>query len=1082
MNMRVMLSFFLTAVCFAASVRDNPPSRRWALILDAPASVTLSSSARMAADSTAAARIEAEQRSLRAALAERKIPVTGSVQTLMNAVFVEAGPERAAELRSLPGVRLAVPMRRLRRHLDAAIDLVNARTAWNAVGGMQNAGAGVKIGIIDTGIDQDHPAFVDGSLTPPAGFPKCSGDDCKYTNKKVIVARSYVSMLTSSSNPQWSRPDDLSPRDRSGHGTAVAMVAAGNNASGPVAGIVGVAPKAFLGNYKVAGSPGVNEWPYEDTIITALNDAYTDGMDMVVLPYGWPAYYGPLDHAPTCSGTGACDLLADAVETAVRGGMLVVVSAGNSGGDGYSYPSLNTISSPGTAPSALTVGASTNSHIFFSSVKVTGSGVPSNLNQIDALFGNGPKLTTPLTAPLRDVAKLQNDGTACAALPTGSLAGAIGLVQRGVCAFSDKVLNAQAAGAVGVVVYQIEGYDSLFYPGSLENTGIPLAFIGNTAGKNLKTFLASNPDRAVTLDPAIYARNAEYDTVADFTSRGPATGTNAIKPEVMAVGTDMYLATQKYDPNGGLWDPSGYTVAAGTSFAAPMVAGAAALAKQRNPKLTAAQLKSLAVNTASDTIDEYLDRGWVAAPVTSMGAGKLNAAEAVKDNVAVSPTTVSFGVLSGSALPNPVSLEFSNPTSAAVNLTLTVQPFQPDGKASVTLDKSSLSLAAGGTATVVVRLQGSFPSIGSYQGFISVTGGASTLHIPYLYIVSDGTPHDLIPLGGDGFLDLPGGGDYYQQFVYKVVDQYGAPVKDVPVKFTPVRGGGSIAAADEKTDIYGIAAANALPGSQIGEQEFTVEAGNMKLSLFGRTRNRPAIATGGVVNAASQRVDQGLAPGSYISIYGSDLSDSTRAFTTPYLPLALAQVSVSFDVPSRSISVPGRLHFVSPNQVNVQIPWELQGLTSAQMKVSFSNLSSVVYTVPLNDYSPACFEYTEPGTNRLLAAALDERYQLVTSTNAVARGHVVQLYVNGLGPVDDATRPASGEPAPAQQLVWTKVKPTVTIGGKPAPDVQFWGLAPTYVGLYQLNVVVPNDAPTGIQPVVITANGVTSKAANLPVQ
>jgi subtilisin family serine protease len=218
MNMRVMLSFFLTAVCFAASVRDNPPSRRWALILDAPASVTLSSSARMAADSTAAARIEAEQRSLRAALAERKIPVTGSVQTLMNAVFVEAGPERAAELRSLPGVRLAVPMRRLRRHLDAAIDLVNARTAWNAVGGMQNAGAGVKIGIIDTGIDQDHPAFVDGSLTPPAGFPKCSGDDCKYTNKKVIVARSYVSMLTSSSNPNG--PGRTTSRRATGVGMA----------------------------------------------------------------------------------------------------------------------------------------------------------------------------------------------------------------------------------------------------------------------------------------------------------------------------------------------------------------------------------------------------------------------------------------------------------------------------------------------------------------------------------------------------------------------------------------------------------------------------------------------------------------------------------------------------------------------------------------------------------------------------------------------------------------------------------------------------------------------------------------------
>jgi uncharacterized protein (TIGR03437 family) len=1082
--MRVTWGILFTAICLAASVRDNPPTRRWALILEdpgTPARAAASTSLRMAADTPASARIAAAQRSLRAALAERKIAVTGSVQTLMNAVFVEAAPGRLAELRSLPGVRQAIPLRRLRRHLNAAIDLVNVPSAWTAVGGMQNAGAGVKIGIIDTGIDQSHPAFLDNGLTAPAGFPKCAGDDCKYTNNKVIVARSYVSMLTYSSNAPWSRPDDLSPRDRQGHGTAVAMVAAGNNVSGPVAGIVGVAPKAFLGNYKVAGSPGVNDWPYEDTIIAALEDAYRDGMDLVSLSYGWPAYYGPLDQPPACS-TGPCDILADAVETAVRGGMLVVVSAGNGAGDGYSYPSRNTINSPATAPSALAVGATTNSHIYFSSVKVTGDNVSSGLDKIPALFGNGPRPASPLTAPLRDVTKLQNDGTACAALPGGSLAGAFVLVQRGTCAFAGKVNYAQAAGAVGVVMYQLESYDGLFTPGSLENTGIPLAFIGNTDGKKLKNFLASNPGRAVTLDPTLFSLDAEYDTTADFTSRGPAIGTGAIKPEVVAVGTDLYLATQKYDPNGALWDPSGFTVASGTSFAAPMVAGAAALVKQKNPNLKAAQLKSLVVNTASDVIDEYLDQSWVPAPVTSVGAGKLNAGDAVKANATVNPTTVSFGVLSGSSLPIPVSLEFSNPTNAAVNLTLSVQAFSTGGKARVTVDKTTLALNAGQTATVAAKLEGTFPAAGSYEGYISVAGGASTLHIPYLYIVSDGIPHDLIPLSGDGFLDLPGGGDYYQLFVYKVVDKYGAPVQNVPALFRAIRGGGTIAAADEKTDKYGIVAANALPGPLLGEQEFSVEAGRMTLSLFGRARNRPAIRTGGVVNAASGRVDQGLAPGSYISIFGSDLSDSTRVFTTPYLPLALAQVSVSFDAPSRSISVPGRLHFVSANQVNVQIPWELQGLTSAQMKVSFSNLSSALYTIPLNDYSPACFEYTEVGTNRLLAAALDENYQLAGTNNAVARGRVVQLYANGLGPVDAAHQPASGEPAPAQPLVWTRVKPTVTIGGKPASEVPFHGLAPYNVGLYQLNVVVPADVEVGLQPVVITVNGVSSKAANLPIR
>ena len=1076
--MRVILSLLVVALCLMASVRDHPPTRRWALILGEAAATP--ASRRMGVDTPTAARAAAAQSKLREALAGRRIRVTGAAQTLINAVFVETAPDRAAELGSLPGVRQVVPLRRLRRLLDAAIELVNVRAAWNAVGGMGNAGAGVKIGIIDTGIDQNHPAFLDSSLAPPPGYPKCSGEDCKYTTNKVIVARSYVSMLTYSENPLWSRPDDLSPRDRQGHGTAVAMVVAGNNVSGPVAGIVGVAPKAFLGNYKVTGSPGVNDYPYEDVIIAALEDAYRDGMDLVVLSYGWPAFYGPLDQPPSCS-TGPCDILADAVERAVRQGMLVVVPAGNSGGDGYRFPSRNTINSPGTAPSALTVGATTNSHMYFASVQVTGNDAPQGLKKIPALFGNGPRLAAPLTAPLRDVTKLQNDGTACAALPSGSLAGAIALVQRGVCAFADKVNNAQAAGAVGVVMYQLDSLDSLFYPGSLENTGIPLAFIGNTDGKNLKSFLASNPDRPVTLDPSLFPLNAEYDTTADFTSRGPAIGTGALKPEVSAVGTDLYLATQSYDPNGELWDPGGFTVAAGTSFAAPMAAGAAALAKQKNPGLTAAQLKSLVVNTADDVIDEYLDGRWSPAPLVSSGAGKLNAAEAVKANVTVNPATVSFGVLSGSALPNPVVLEFSNPTGQAVNLTFEVQPFTSDARARVSLEKPSLALAAGAKATLAVRLEGSLPAPGAYEGFVAVKGGPSVLHIPYLYVVSDGIPYDLIPLNGDGFLDVPGGGDYDQLFVYKVVDRYGAPVKDVPVRFRAVRGGGRITAADEKTDVYGIAAANARPGPQVGEQEFSVEAGGMTLALYGRARNRPAIRTDGVVNAASGAVGQGLAPGSYISIYGSDLSDSTRVFATPYLPLSLAQVSVSFDVPSRSLSVPGRLHFVSPNQVNVQIPWELQGLPSAQMKLSFRNLSSALYTVPLNDYSPACFEYSEPGTNRLLAAALDENYQLVTSSNGVERGHLVQLYANGLGPVEEANRPASGEPAPAQPLVWSKVKPAVTIGGKPA-EVTFHGLAPYNVGLYQLNVVAPPDAGTGLQPLVITVNGIDSKAANLVVR
>ena len=194
--------------------------------------------------------------------------------------------------------------------------------------------------------------------------------------------------------------------------------------------------------------------------------------------------------------------------------------------------------------------------------------------------------------------------------------------------------------------------------------------------------------------------------------------------------------------------------------------------------------------------------------------------------------------------------------------------------------------------------------------------------------------------------------------------------------------------------------------------------------------------------------------------------------------MSLAGVSVSFDVPARKLSLPGRIHFVSDGQINVQIPWELQGLNSASMKVSIGVSSSALWDVPLNDYSPAFFEYAEASSGRTLAAGLDENYKLIGTGNAVRRGGVAQLYVNGLGPVDN--QPPSGEPSPASPLARTRIMPTVTIGGREA-TVSFSGLAPYFVGLYQVNVTVPADTPTGIQPIVISSNGVVSKTANLPI-
>jgi len=112
-------------------------------------------------------------------------------------------------------------------------------------------------------------------------------------------------------------------------------------------------------------------------------------------------------------------------------------------------------------------------------------------------------------------------------------------------------------------------------------------------------------------------------------------------------------------------------------------------------------------------------------------------------------------------------------------------------------------------------------------------------------------------------------------------------------------------------------------------------------------------------------------------------------------------------------------------------------------------------------------------------AARDRNGLIISSANPALRGKSVTLYVNGLGPVDHT--PPSGEATPLPPpLAATTFSPTVKIGGKTA-QVSFCGLTPSVVGLYFINVVVPAQAPTGMQPVVITIDGIDSKPSNLPV-
>lgn len=1067
--------------------------------------------------------IAGKQGALRQQLATKHFAVTGSVATVLNAMFVATTPDRVAELKALPGVLGVVEARHYHPSLDRATQLVNAPAAWTALGGTGNAGAGIKIGILDSGIDETNPAFQDPTLAALPGLtPVCDPtriNTCSqpaFTTNKVIIARSYVGFLAAGgaidpSQPQLdSRPDDISPRDHEGHGTAVASCAAGvtgtptpaiaTGGSGTVV-IGGVAPKAYLGNYRIYGSPEVNDTTTGDIILDALEDAVTDGMDVVSFSSGGPALSGPLDTGAACGNpTGvACDPIATAFENAAQAGTIITVSAGNDGEPG-------TIESPGDAPSVITLGASTNSHYF--TPTVTAVGGPSNLQNLNSPAGYlfvDDAIVGAVTGPLRDVTTLGDNGLACSALPATSLDGFIALIERGTCTFETKLLNAIAAGAIGVLMYDDGGSAGPF---TVDTAGgyIQALMISQSDGVAMKAYIDANPGQQVTLDPT----GAEQDDTpnanayATFSSEGPTVGPLILKPELVAPGESpddtgtasptpyyyggVYMAAQSYDPLGEVYSSTGFVAADGTSFSTPITAGAAALVLQAHPSVTGAArlplVRSHLINTAAQSVLDD-DQG---NPVDAfeIGAGLLNAGGAVSSAISISPATLSFGVLPATVLA-PQQLSFTNSGSSAVTLSLAVVPNTTadfPSTENLGLSTSSLPLGAGQSGTVTVTPSGILPSSGYYSGVIQVSGTGVSLVVPYVYIVGDGIPAAIFIDGGDGFdgtvsQDIPA---LFGEPTLELVDDYGLPIANAPVTWSvssstislPV-----IVSADSVTNQYGIAGINQVTlGSLPGTYSFTATVAGLQQGFSGNARVAPVLrASNPVLNAAS--FDSTLAPGSFIAIFGTGLSDpgDIANSTTLRVPLALDYVNVSFDVPSANppISVPGHLLYVSPTQVNVQVPWELQGQTSAFVKVTIDYTPGAPIGIPIQAYAPAF--YTSSGQ----VIALDTNYVLITQGHAAVRGQEVQLFVNGLGPVSN--QPASGDPASPTGTPLSKTTSPVTITiGTQTVTADFAGLAPGYAGLYQVNFLVPSSLTAGSQPITMTVGGVTSTASTMWVQ
>lgn len=866
--------------------------------------------------------------------------VVGTTEVVLNTLLVRATAEQLAVLRNLPGVKSAEFARQYTLSLDGAAPLLQLAEAWNhpAIGGEENAGRGIKIAIVDSGIDHTHPMFQDAQLSPPAGFPK---GNTALTNNKVIVARNL------STEP--------SAADTVGHGTFAAGIAAGRRAQAPQASISGVAPKAFLGNYRATDDAGAATG---SRVLAAIEAAVLDGMDIINLSLGTRGALPP-----------SADPFFEGISNATAAGILVV-AAGNDG------PGVRTVTSPATLPQVLAVGSTTNSRAFFATVKVTAAEpVPPSLDEIRALPGNFPEQTGPFgPAPLADVATLDPSGLACPPsaevpsginLPPNSLQGKMALVQRGICFFRDKVQNVAGAGAVAAVIYNhLPGSEPLLMDTS--GNQIPSMSIGNEDGLALRDFLAGSGQVQVSFDPQLTGWPIEPDVLVSSSGRGPAPDLN-VKPDLVAPGDFILSSTQNLNPLGDMFSATRFLVANGTSFSTPMATGAAALVRQAHPSYRPEQIKSALVNTAlpvTTTED--------GAPVTAqnVGAGRLNVLAALTTPVVAEPVSLSFGARAPlSTFRDTRLLTISNTSSASDTFTLSVVPQQADPNVTIELDRTELTLPPNQSAEVTVTMFNTGLVQTVIEGRINVLsqGTSDSIHVPY--------------------------------WVTFVV---------------------------------------------------------------------PEVSPGGVVSGADFQADAGLAPGSIVSIFGVALASATAGATALPLPTELGGASVELE------GVPMPLFFSSAGQVNAQIPLETAPNNTVLGTVSVDGIRSQPFEVRVSPFSPALFSLSEDGLGP--GAILHASGALVSADNAAQAGQTVMLFGTGLGAVTNP--PDTGQPASANPLSKTITTPTVTIGGRTAP-IDFSGLAPGFVGLYQVNVVVPSGLPPGEHPVVLTIGGVSSNTVTI---
>ncbi len=737
-------------------------------------------------------RIRARQGRVETALGARGYRTKARTENVANTLIVEGpddGSDPRALMRQMSDVANVYKVRIFKKSLDKVAQVHAVKAVWDQIG-IDKAGAGMKIGILDSGIELKHPGFQDDSLPLPDGFPKVNADrDLVYTNHKVIVARSY-SALFSRTDP------DPSALDRSGHGTAVAMCAAGKQHDASFGTIAGMAPAAYLGVYKIFGTPGFNDGATDAAILKAIDDAVADGMDVINLSFGTELAARPEN-----------DIIVKALQRAEDAGVIAVVAAGNDG------PGKATLGSPASAPTALTAGANENGHVFASALVVNGNAAAL------AMTGSRTANSGTIEGPLTDITALDSSMLACATLPLNSLTGKIALILRGTCNFSVKVANAARAGATAAVIYSDEARADDFFTMDVGTATLPAVFIKYADGAHLLEQLGGGSTVNVLLDLAIKAREADPSRLASFSSKGPVPGVG-IKPDALAVGTNVHTAAQTNYSAGDVYSSTGYAVISGTSFSSPVTAGMVAVLKSARPGLAPVEYRSLLVNNSQALGSAS------GLTVQQTGAGVMDLSRAMTATLRFNPISVTF-------TNDQQQIEVRNLAPTAASYHISVEPKQGVAPA---ISTTQLDLDAGATAQLALKLDRAALDVGAHTGVVIVQAdGGTPMRIPYWYGKSNvSAPAELQIL-----LSAPSSarsGTSQQDLIFfRVLDADGIAVEKLP-QARIVTGTGTIREVQSRDfDLAGSYGLDVVLG--FGVNVIEVDAGNnltYRFTILGR--------------------------------------------------------------------------------------------------------------------------------------------------------------------------------------------------------------------------------------------------------